>query len=136
MIEERSLVLEQPIMTSVERVDVGRRVIDTEQIGQRAVVEPVPVQTPFAARREQPIHHQHREHLIETRALARGQQARAPEAIELKLLPQPQRQPARAPLPRALQPPLCQPEPHHRVVTDERLTPILRKQRHLYAVRA
>ena len=54
------------------------RAIDTQQIAQRAALEPVPMQAPLAARREQPIHHQHQEHLIPTRAFARGRRVARP----------------------------------------------------------
>ncbi len=51
MIEQRLLVLEQPVVTGVERVNVGQRGIRAQQIAQRAALKPVPMQTPLAARR-------------------------------------------------------------------------------------
>ena len=44
VIEQRLLVLEQPVVTGVERVNVGQRGIGTQQIAQRAALKPVPMQ--------------------------------------------------------------------------------------------
>jgi len=88
VIEQRLLVLEQPVVTGVERVNVGKRGIGAEQIAQRAPLKPVPMQSPLAARRQQPLRYQHKEHLIETRALTRSGQSLAPERVEFALLPE------------------------------------------------
>ena len=54
VIEHRLLVLEQPVVTGVERVNVGKRGIGTQQIVQRAHLKLVPMQPQLAARRQQP----------------------------------------------------------------------------------
>ena len=86
------------------------------------------MQPPLAARREQPIGHQHQQHLIPTRAFAAGGKPLAPETIELQLLPQLQRQPARTPLPR---PPSRSCDSFSRTIAASAttLTAVLRKQR-------
>ena len=88
--------------------------VRAQQIGQRAVAEPFAMQPPLAARRDQPIGHQHEQHLIPARALAAGRQAIGPEPIELQLLPQLQGQPAGAPLPRPQEPQLRELQAHDR----------------------
>ena len=116
-------------MTGVERVNVGKRGIGAEQIAQRAPLKPVPMQSPLAARRQQPIRYQHKQHLIETRALTRSWQSLAPERIESELLPELQAEPARTPLPRPLEPQLRELQAHDRSVRHHRLATILGKQR-------
>ena len=129
MIEHRLLVLEQPVVTGVERVNVGEGSVRTEQITERTALKPVPMQSPLAARRQQPIRYQHKEHLIETRALTRGRQSLAPELIESELLPELQAEPARTPLPRPLEPQLRELQAHDRLVRHHPLAAILGKQR-------
>ena len=55
MIEHRLLVRKQPIVTTVERVDVGKRGIGAKQVAERAPLEPVPMQSPLATRGQEPI---------------------------------------------------------------------------------
>jgi hypothetical protein len=81
---------------------------DAEQIAQAAVGQPVAVEPPFAARIEQAIGGEDLEERIPVSALAADGQAGRPEDIQIKLLPQLARHPARAPLARAVQRELAQ----------------------------
>ena len=116
-------------MTGVERVNVGKRGIGAQQIAQRAAFEPVPMQPPLATRRQDPVRHEHKQHLIEARALARGRQSLAPELIESELLPELQAEPACAPLPWPLEAQLRELQAHDRGVRHHRFATILGKQR-------
>jgi len=87
MIKHRLFVLKQPVVTTVARMDVGKRRIGAKQIAERAPLKPVPMQTPLATRGQEPIGHQHKQHLIPTRAFTRGCQSLAPELIEPQFLP-------------------------------------------------
>ena len=88
MIEQRLLVLEQPVVTAIELVDLGQAEICAQEIGKRGALEPFPVQPPLAQRRQQPIGDQHQQHLVPARALAAGRQPFGPEAVEPELIPQ------------------------------------------------
>ena len=129
MVEDRLLVGEQPVMAAVELVAFRQAGILAQQIGERTAVEPVAMQPPLAARREQAIGHQHEQDQIPARALAVGGQPVCPEAIESKLLPQRQGEPAAAPLPRPAEPHLRELEADHGVVRRQALAAILGKQR-------
>jgi ABC transporter family protein len=59
MIKHRPLVLEQPVVTPIERVNIAERRIRTEQICQGAALIPLPMEPPLAARREQSVGHEH-----------------------------------------------------------------------------
>ena len=83
-----------------EACGLGEAEVTAEQIGQRALAEPL------AAGRNQPVGDQHEQDLLPTRALAAGRQARGEEAVESQLLPQLQGEPAGAPTPC-----LCRPGP-------------------------
>jgi len=87
VIEHGLFVRKQPVVTTVERMDVGKRGIGAKQITERTPLKPVPMQAPLATRRQEPIRHQHKQHLIPTRTFARGRQSLAPELIEPQLLP-------------------------------------------------
>ncbi len=71
--KERRLVPGQLIQTTIARVVGGQAVIGPEQIGHRTLVEPFAVQTPFAARVDQPVAHQGLEHVIPAGGFAAGQ---------------------------------------------------------------
>ena len=60
MREHRRFVLEQPVMAAVELVALGQPGICAQEIGQGGSLEPFAVQSPFAARRQQPIRNQHK----------------------------------------------------------------------------
>ena len=124
VIEHRALVLEQPVMTPIERVNIAQRRIRTEQIRQGAALIPLPMEPPLAARREQSVGHKHEQHLIPARALAARQQPLRPELIQPQLSPQPKCQPTPTPLPGPAQPQLTKPQPHHRLIRHDPFTSI------------
>ena len=103
VIEQRRLVFEQLVVTGVELVALGQARVGTQQIGQGALLKPVPMQPPFAARREQPVGDQHEQDLLPTCPFAALRQTFRPEPIQCQLLPKFQRQPAGAPHARAAQ---------------------------------
>src|SRR6478672_901684 len=70
---------------------------------------PLPVQPPLAARIDQPLADQRLQHVAPAGALARVRPPLRPEPIEPELLVELTGEPARAPLPRPLQP--HRPEP-------------------------
>ena len=127
--EQVRFVLQQKIMTGVEFVRLGQAKIRSQQIGHGTAAEPVTVQLPLTARRDQPVGHQDLQDLIPSRALAVRRQAVGPEPIQLQLSPQLPGQPARAPLPRSAQPHLRQAKLHDRTVGRDRGGAILGKQR-------
>ena len=55
MAKQRRLVGQQPIEATIELVLFDQIEVFTEQIGHRALLEPLPVQAPLAARIDQPI---------------------------------------------------------------------------------
>src|SRR5271157_1029578 len=69
----------------------------------RMMIEPQPVQAPFAAGIDQPVAYQRLQDVPPTRAFARVRQAPRPEPIKLEQLIQLARKPACAPLPRPMQ---------------------------------
>ena len=68
-----------------------------------AGVEPLAVQPPLRARVDESVDYQRLEHLQPRCVALHPRKPRPPEAVEFELLPQLQRQPARAPLPRPAQ---------------------------------
>src|SRR5208283_1853566 len=100
MTEQRLLVLQQPVVTAIELVDLGEPEIAAHEVGERGPLEPLPMQPPFASRRQQAIGDQHEKLLVPARALAARRQALRPEPVETQFLPKRQRQPAGAPLTR------------------------------------
>ncbi len=55
VIEQRRLVFQKKIVALIELVNVHQTQIFSQQIRQRALLKPLPVQPPFAARIDQPI---------------------------------------------------------------------------------
>ena len=90
---------------------------------------PVPLQTPFAARCNQPIGHQDEQDLLPARALAPRRQTLTPEGVQREPLPQRPCQPHRAPLPWPAQLQLPQAQAHHGGTVQQPIGAILRKQR-------
>ena len=129
MIEHRLLVRQQPVVATVQFVTVRERCVRPQQIRQGAASVPLPMQSPFCPRCDQPVRHQHEQHLIPQRALAAGRKSFGPKAIKPKLLPQLQSQPARSPLSWPAQPQLRQLEPHDGSVRQHTFAAIFRKQR-------
>ena len=107
-LEQRILVRDELVQAAIQGVLLGQGEVGIEQVAHRTGIEPMPVQPPLRARIDQSIGHQRLEHLQPRRALARRRQARAPETVQLELLPQLQGQPARAPLARPRQAQLAQ----------------------------
>ena len=58
MIEQRCLVLQQLVEAAVEGVSLHQRIIRTQQIRHRTLLEPQPMQAPLAAGIDQPVAHQ------------------------------------------------------------------------------
>src|SRR4029077_20303548 len=77
--------------------------VGTQQIGERALAEPLAMQEPFASGRNQPVSDEHEQHLIPPRPLAARPQTFAPEAVQPKLSPQRQNQPTGPKLTRSTQ---------------------------------
>ena len=100
MREQCLLVLQQKVMAGVELVRIGQPEVRPQQVGHGAPAEPIAMQLPLAARRDQPVPDQYLQDLIPSRSLAARSQAVAPEAVQLQRLPQLPRQPTGAPLPR------------------------------------
>ena len=53
--KQRLLVIEQVVMAAVEGILGGQGEVTTQNIGQSCVVEPMAMQTPFAARVDEPV---------------------------------------------------------------------------------
>jgi hypothetical protein len=104
MREQRVFVRQQNVMAGVELVRLRQSEVGPQQVGHGAVAEPLAMQLPLAARRDQPIRDQHLQDLVPARPLAAGRQTIRPELVQLQLLPQLPGQPAGAPLPRPAQP--------------------------------
>ena len=106
MREQRVFVLQQKIMAGVELVCLCQSEVCPQQIGHGTLAEPIAVQLPLAARRDQVpgldpgIRDQHLQDLILLRALTARRQAIGPEAVQPQRLPQLPSQPTGAPLAR------------------------------------
>jgi hypothetical protein len=120
MREQRLFVGEQPVVAGVELVRLGQAEVGAEQIGHGAVEEPLTMQAPFAARRDEPVGDQHLQHVVPARSFAASRQPFGPEAIELQLAPQDAGEPAGAPLARPAQPHLGEPQADHIVAFGSR----------------
>ncbi len=84
--KERLFMLEQTVMDLVDAMAFGQREIAAEQIGHRALLEPLAVKTPFASRIDQSIGTKSLKHEIPSGAFATGRQPLCPEPIEVELL--------------------------------------------------
>ena len=70
-VREQSLFVgEQQVVAGIELVSFGEAEVGAEQIGHGAVEEPLAMQPPFAARRDEPVARQHLQHVIPARSLA------------------------------------------------------------------
>ena len=102
--EEGALVGQQLVQASVQGV-IGQHPSRTaEQILHGAVFIPVAMQPPLTTGVDELITHLRLQHLEPLRALATHWQTRLPKPVEFQLLPELERQPARAPLTRMVQP--------------------------------
>lgn len=95
----------------------------------RAVLEPVPVKPPFTAWIQQAVADQRLEHIEPAGSLTAVRQARSPELIQSKLVPQFHRQPATSPLAGMMQGHLTEPD-LDRIAYIRRRRTILRKEAH------
>src|ERR1700722_1425426 len=129
MREQRLLMRQQQIVAGVEFMLFRKAEVRTEQIGHRAVAEPLAMQPPLAARRDQPVSRENLQNLVPARLLPVRRQPIGPESIKLKLLPQLSGQPAGAPLPRTTKLHLRQAKLNDGCIGCDRLASILRKQR-------
>jgi len=64
VIKDRLFVHQQPVVTAIQLVDLGQPGILAQEIGQGAVLKPLTVQPPFAARRQQAVGDQYEQDLI------------------------------------------------------------------------
>ena len=127
--EEVLLVRRQLVEAAIERV-VGDRPVAAKEIAQRAVLVPVAVKTPLAARVDQPVAGEDLQDVEPPRALPARRQALTPETVQVQPVPQDQGQPARPPLARIVQRHLRDVDLDHLAGQFRRLA-ILGKQRHL-----
>jgi hypothetical protein len=79
---------------------------------------PLPVESPLAARVDEPVGGQGRQDEIPAGAFAAGLEALGPEGVQSEFRPQVTREPAGAPLARPPHGQVLQPDLHHRVVRD------------------
>src|SRR5664280_3260866 len=94
---------QQQIQGAIKRVSGGQTKIPAQQIAHRAVFIPMPVQTPFAARINQPVSDQRLKNQVPRRAFAAGTEPLPPEPVQTELAVKLARPPARAPLPGTVQ---------------------------------
>ncbi len=127
MREQSLLVSDEPVVTGVELVRFREAEVAAEQVRHGAVEEPLAMQPPFAAGRDEPVGRQHLQHLIPARPLAAPGQAFGPEPVEPQFAPQHAGEPAGAPLARPTEPHLRQTQADHVVVG--RLAAIFGEQR-------
>ena len=132
--EKRALVDKQLVQATIQGVAAHHLRRPAQQVPHGAVLVPVPVQPPLAARINQLVAHLRLQHIQPARALPAHRQPGAPEPIQLQALPHRQRQPARPPLARPTQPQRLELDPHHLAVQLRRL-PVRREQRHRFRTR-
>jgi len=109
MREQGLFVLQELVQAAVELVALRQPGVLAQEIAHGASVPPLPVQPPLAARINQPVAGQRFQDVQPGRSLAARRQTLIPEAIELQLFPKIERQPAGAPLPRAVKLEILQP---------------------------
>ena len=127
--EKRALVDKQLVQATIQGVAAHHLRRPAQQVPHGAVLVPVPVQPPLAARINQLAAHLRLQHIQPARALPAYRQPGSPEPIQLQALPHRQRQPARPPLARPTQPQRLELDPHHLAVQLRHL-PVRREQRH------
>ena len=120
---------EQLVVTGVELVRFREAEVGAEQIGHGAIVEPLAMQPPLAAGRNEAIRRQHLQHVGPALPLAAAWQAFGPEAVELQFAPQNAGEPAGAPLARPAEPHLAEPQTHDRGVGGGKIATLIGKQR-------
>src|ERR1700719_5326249 len=103
MTEELFLVLEHLIQTTIERVLFDQRKIFIQQISHRALLKPLPMQPPLAARINQSVADQGLQYMLPAYSLPTVGQTVGPELIQPQLLVQFAGQPTGSPLPTQMQ---------------------------------
>src|SRR5208283_632273 len=98
MRKERLLVFQQPVQRAVKSILFHQPKIMPEQIAHGALFKPQPMQTPLAARVNQPITHQGLQNVPPASPFAAVRQTLGPEAIQPQLFVKLTRQPAGTPL--------------------------------------
>ena len=83
-------------MALVKFVNFGQAKILAQQIGHRALLEPLPVQPPFAARSDQATGAERLQNQIPARAFAAGRQMIGPELAQAQFLVELAEEPAGA----------------------------------------
>src|SRR6202022_3602899 len=112
MTEELFLVLEHLIQTTIQGVLFYQRKIFIQQISHRALLKPLPMQPPFAARINESIADQGLQNMLPASSLSTVGQALGPEIIQPQLLVKMAGQPTGSPLPRPMQFHLFEPYLH------------------------
>jgi hypothetical protein len=112
--EEFLFVREQQVVTAVEGVVLRGTGVDAEQVGERRSGEPVTVQPPFAAGREEPVDHEDAENFFPIGVFAADGQTRPEKIVELQRAPELVGEPARAPLAGMCEAELVEPHLHGR----------------------
>src|SRR5208282_4363611 len=112
MTEELLLVLEHLIQTTIQRVLFYQRKIFIQQISHRALLKPLPMQPPFAARINESIADQGLQNMLPASSLSTIGQTLGPEIIQAQLLVKITGQPTGSPLPRPMQFHLFEPYLH------------------------
>jgi hypothetical protein len=93
--EQRLVVRQQLVQTAIKGLALGDGEVLAEQISHGAAIEPIAVQSPLAARINEPIGDQGFQHVQPARPLATRGQMRLPESIQTKLTPKLASEPAR-----------------------------------------
>jgi len=126
--EEVGLVGEQLVEAPVQRV--LRHAVDVlpQQVAHRAVVNPLPVESPLAPGGEQPVRHQEQQDVVPRGPLPAGREPVAPELVELQVRPELTDDPAGTPLPRAFEAERAEAELHPDVRGMRRDRPVGREQ--------
>ena len=129
--EQRALVRQQLVQAAIQHIVGDDPHRTAQQVPHRAVLVPVPVQAPLAARIDQLVAHLRLQDVQPARALPAHRQPRTPEPIQLQAIPKRQRQPASPPLARAVQTEILDVDAN-RLAIQLRCFPIVGKQRHRY----
>src|SRR5580658_10406150 len=115
MAEELFLVPEHLVQTTIKRVLFNERKIFIQQISHRALLKPLPMQPPLAARINESVADQGLQNMLPACSLPTVGQTVSPELIEPQLLVQFAGQPTSSPLSRPMQFHLFEPDLHAKV---------------------
>src|SRR6202011_464988 len=112
MTEEPLFLFGHLIQTSIQSVLFYQRKIFIQQISHRALLKPLSMQPPFAARINESIANQGLQNMLPASSLPAIGQTLAPELIQAQLLVKLAGQPTGSPLPRPMQFHLFEPYLH------------------------